>query len=68
MAREKRVLLAVLRTVPVLHDVLPVHCAWPSSSLLPSEVHAAPAVSTFVPVSVVRSCENAFSVFPRGIL
>ena len=68
MAREKRGLLAVPRTVPVLRDVLPVYYACPSFGLQPSQVHAATAVSTFVPVRVVRSFKNAFCVFPRGIL
>ena len=67
MAREKRGLLAVPRTVPVLRDVLPVHGACPSFSLQPSQVHVATAVSTFVPVRVMRNCKNAFCVFPRGI-
>ena len=68
MTREKYGLLAVPRTVPVLRDVLPVHCACPSFSLQPSQVHAATAVLTFVPVRGVRICKNVFCVFPRGIL
>jgi len=68
MVRGKRGLLAVPRTVPVLRDMLPVHCACPSFSLQMSQVHAATAVSTFVPVRVVSICKNAFCVFPRGIL
>ena len=67
MAREKRG-LTVPRTVLVLRDVLPVHCTCPSFILQPSQVYAATAVSTFVPVRVVRSCKNAFCVFPHGIL
>jgi len=44
MAREKCGLLAVLRTVPGLRDVLPIHCAYPSFSLLRlKRVHAATA-------------------------
>lgn len=33
MARKKCSLLSVPRTVPVSHDVLPIHCACPSFSL-----------------------------------
>jgi len=33
-------LLAVPRTVPVSRDVLPVHCACPSFSLQPGQVHS----------------------------
>jgi len=37
MAREKCGLLAVLRTVPGSRDVLPLHCACPSFSLLAAQ-------------------------------
>jgi len=37
MAREKCGLLAVPRTAPGSHAVLPVHCACPSFSLQPAQ-------------------------------
>jgi len=40
MVREKCGLLAVPRTVPGSHDVLPVHCACLSFSLQPTQVHS----------------------------
>ena len=40
MMRGKRGLLAVPRTVPVLRDVLPAHCACPPCSLQPSQAHS----------------------------
>ena len=40
MAREKRGLLAVPRTVPGSRDVLPVNCACPSFSLQPGEAYS----------------------------
>jgi len=40
MARENCGLLAVPRTVPGSRDVLPVHCACPSFSLQPAQVHS----------------------------
>jgi len=39
MVREKYGLLAVPRTVPVSHDVSPIHCACPSFSLQPGQAH-----------------------------
>jgi len=40
MAGEKCGLLAVPRTVPGSCDVLPIHCACPSFSLQPAQVHS----------------------------
>jgi len=40
MAREKCGFLAVPRTVPGSHDVLPVHCACPSFSLQLVQAHS----------------------------
>jgi len=40
MVREKCGLLAVPRTVPGSRDVLPIHCACPSFSLLLDEAHS----------------------------
>ena len=39
MGREKCGLLAVPSTVPVLRDVLPVHCASSSFNIQPSQAH-----------------------------
>jgi len=70
MTIEKCGLLAVPRTVPVPRDVLPVHCACPS--LAYSRVKRIHAATYYRKLSllqlIVRSCKNAFRVFPRGIL
>ena len=53
MAIEKNDLLAVLRTVPVSRDVLPVHCACPSFSLQPGQARSrCDLVSKVVTVTV----------------
>jgi len=57
MAIEKCGLLAVLRTVPVPCDVLPVHCACPSFSLQPGQAHSrCDLVSKVVTITV--NCEE----------
>jgi len=70
IAIEKCGLLAVPRIVPVSRDVLPVHCACPSFSLQPGQAHS--RCDLYKKLSllqlIVRSCKNAFCVFPRGIL
>jgi len=69
MAIEKCVILAVPRTVPVSRDVLPVHCACPSFRLQPGQAHSRCEYQNLSLLQlIVRSCKNAFSVFPRGIL
>jgi len=57
MAIEKCDLLAVPRTVPVSRDVLPLHCACPSFSLQPGQVHSRCDLVSKV-VTVTINCEE----------
>jgi hypothetical protein len=70
MAREKCGLLAVPRTVPVTRGALTVHCACPF--LVCSQDKCIHTATSYQHLSLlqlrVRSCKNAFFVFPRGIL
>jgi len=69
MAIEKCGLLVDPRSVPVSGDVLPVHCAYPSFSLQLGQAHSRCEYQKLLLLQlIVRSCKNAFCVFPRGIL